>query len=368
MKLTINSKDLLKAIQIVGGLIKPQNTIPVLDNILFRASGDVLKLTADNLEVRSSIDVPAVSDKEFQVCVPYAALSNILKGFAQMPLDLVFTKNSVTIKSTTGDYKLPTVDAKEFPLNDFEEPSSNMVINSLDFVEGLKKAAPFASANDMTSLGSVLVWFDEECTRFVGCSHFVFFEYSVPVKGNNTKALISRASATYLTSSITTEEDLTVSFAGSHMFLNLEGREISVLLSAEKYADYQKIFSMITTDKAYKADLSMLLPAVKRLLSISNSAIKYLGFNFNGNTLELSYNNDMQQMSSKEVLDCEYQGEPLSIGLNASHIQTILNVFGSDDVEMKFSIENKPCLIVGENARCLAMPMMLPKVNEGSAA
>ena len=52
MKLTINTKDLLSAIQNVVGVVEKKQTLPILGHILFELTDKKLTLTATDLEVQ----------------------------------------------------------------------------------------------------------------------------------------------------------------------------------------------------------------------------------------------------------------------------------------------------------------------------
>ena len=57
MKLVVNNKEILKAVQTIGALVKGNHTLPILDNILIELKNKSLTFTADNLEVRSKVEI-----------------------------------------------------------------------------------------------------------------------------------------------------------------------------------------------------------------------------------------------------------------------------------------------------------------------
>ena len=54
MKFIVSSNQLLKQLQILGGIINSSNTLPILDNFLFELNQDRLTITASDLETSMS--------------------------------------------------------------------------------------------------------------------------------------------------------------------------------------------------------------------------------------------------------------------------------------------------------------------------
>ena len=54
MKFIVSSSQLLKQLQVLGGVINSNNTLPILDNFLFELSENQLKISASDLETTMS--------------------------------------------------------------------------------------------------------------------------------------------------------------------------------------------------------------------------------------------------------------------------------------------------------------------------
>jgi|GEM_PF-6887814 len=357
-KLTINSKDILKAVQVVGSLIKPQNTMPVLDNILFKINPGKLELVADNLEVRSCNEIDIESDFEHQVCIPFNLLSNILKGLTNGPVDFVFEEKSLNLKTTTGEYKIPIApeDVKAFPADNFEEAEGSVTYNSLELVEAIKKAAAFADPANTNVLGKVLFW-TGDCTRIVGFNMHGGFEGTLDVKGPENKMLLTRGAATYLAASITENDDLVVTTTGNHVYFSIGKRKISAVLAAERYPNYEVHFNS-DRNKILKITKDEFSPVLKRLASVTDNTSHIVRFNFSNDTLEMNFAHSAREIKAKETIKVNYQGEPMLVGLSVNNINNTLNVF-DEAISFEFSEANKPCVVTEGNTRCIIMPFLL---------
>ena len=81
MKFIISSNALLKALQLIGGVINNSNTLPILDNFLFEISGNTLTITASDLETTYSTQLTIESETNSFIALPARLLLDILKTF-----------------------------------------------------------------------------------------------------------------------------------------------------------------------------------------------------------------------------------------------------------------------------------------------
>lgn len=360
MKLTINSKDLLKAVSLVGSLIKTPHTMPILENILFTVQGGKMLIVADNLEVRSQVEISVETDCEISVCLPYKLLSSILKGFANEPIEFEFKEKIVVIKSATGTYNVPPVPAIEFPNNKKDSEGESLEINSYEFVRALKKATFFTDKDNsaMANLNNVLISISEEGTKVASTDKRVIFEYSIEAKGSPVKLMLSGSSAMYMIQSINTDEQIRLYYAGNHIVLSLENREISAVLSHTTFPDYVKVFDSLKMNKTLKIERDIILPALKRLHNITDQKNHTLVLLMKDNELSLSFQHDLMKFDAVEKMPCEYEGEELKIGFSANYLSSLLNAI-EDDIVMELSSPILPCKITAENIRAILSPIRL---------
>ena len=57
MKFIVSSSQLLKQLQVLGGVINSSNTLPILDNFLFELDQNELKISASDLETTMSTSI-----------------------------------------------------------------------------------------------------------------------------------------------------------------------------------------------------------------------------------------------------------------------------------------------------------------------
>ena len=85
MKFIVSSSQLLKQLQVLGGVINSNNTLPILDNFLFEISENELKVSASDLETTMSSIVAVESDSSGAIAVSARLLLDTLKPFQINP-------------------------------------------------------------------------------------------------------------------------------------------------------------------------------------------------------------------------------------------------------------------------------------------
>ena len=84
MKFIVSSSYLLKQLQVLGGIINNNNTLPILDNFLFDLDGNALTVSASDLETTIASNLEVESSEKGIVCIPARLLLDTLKTLASV--------------------------------------------------------------------------------------------------------------------------------------------------------------------------------------------------------------------------------------------------------------------------------------------
>ena len=100
MKFIVSSSKLLKNVQILGGILNTNNTLPILDYFLFKISNNNLLITASDLETTLTAEVEIETKDEQSLAIPAKLLIDTLKTFPEQPLTFnILENNTVEISS-----------------------------------------------------------------------------------------------------------------------------------------------------------------------------------------------------------------------------------------------------------------------------
>ena len=193
MKFIVSSSLLLKQLQILGGVINSNNTLPILDNFLFELSNNQLKISASDLETTMSTTIDVESDETSAIAVPAKLLLDILKTFPEQPLTFkVEDNNTIEISSDSGKYALAYADGEEFPKSvELEAPSTTTIKGNI-LATAISKTI-FASGNDdlRPVMSGVFFQFSPENLIFVATDAHKLVKYiRTDVKANEVAEFI----------------------------------------------------------------------------------------------------------------------------------------------------------------------------------
>jgi DNA polymerase-3 subunit beta len=180
MKFIVSSNQLLKQLQVLGGVINTSNTLPILDNFLFELNQDRLTITASDLETSMSASLTVESDSSGNIALPARLLLDTLKTFPEQPLTFSAMKaNTIEISANNGKYSLAYVPGDEFPKAvHIKDPSKTVIMG--DTLANAINATLFASGNDdlRPVMSGVFFQFSSEGLTFVATDAHKLVKYT----------------------------------------------------------------------------------------------------------------------------------------------------------------------------------------------
>ena len=113
-------------------------------------------------------------------------------------------------------------------------------------------------------------------------------------------------------------------------------------------------------------DRVSLLNAMRRVALFASMASNLVKLNIQSNEILLSSQDFDYSTSAEERVDCEYQGNSMSIGFNATYMIEVLNNLKGDTIIINLSDPARAGILhplkqeTGEDVLMLLMPMQLP--------
>src|SRR6185369_17550984 len=116
MNLTISKEQIMNGLQSVQNIVSARTTLPILSNVLLRAEGDRLSLTATDLDVTVSCSVEATVARPGATTLPVKRFFGIVRELASPSIELeVDEKQACVITAGPSYYKINGLAAEEFP-------------------------------------------------------------------------------------------------------------------------------------------------------------------------------------------------------------------------------------------------------------
>ncbi|MCW5520375.1 DNA polymerase III subunit beta [Aureitalea sp. L0-47] len=370
MKFIVSSSYLLKQLQVLGGIINSNNTLPILDNFLFDLDGNTLNVSASDLETTISSKLDVESSEKGSVCIPARLLLDTLKTFPEQPLTFtVEDNNTVEISSNHGKYALAYASGEEFPNPvELKDPFSTTIQGDI-LATAISKTI-FASGNDdlRPVMSGVFFQFSTESLTFVATDAHKLVKYSrADVTANQTAEFIMPKKPLNLLKGIlaASEEDVIIEYNESNAKFSFDNTEMVCRLIDGKYPNYEAVIPKENPNRL-TIDRTQFLNSVRRVSIFSNKTTHQIRLKCAGAELNISAEDIDYSNKAEERLTCDYQGDDMQIGFNSRFLTEMLNNLTSDDVSLEMSLPNRAGILTpvdgldeGEEITMLVMPVML---------
>jgi DNA polymerase III subunit beta len=370
MKFIVSSTYLLKQLQILGGVINNNNTLPILDNFLFELKQDELTVSASDLETTMSAKLQVESDSEGAIAVPAKLLLETLKTFPEQPLTFVVEdNNTIELSSNHGKYALAYANGEEFPnAVELSDPSSTVVQGDV-LATAISKTI-FASGNDdlRPVMSGVFFQFSTEGLTFVATDAHKLVKYSrEDVSASQASEFIMPKKPLNLLKGILagSETDVLIEYNDSNAKFTFEDTTLICRLIDGKYPNYEAVIPKENPNKL-TIDRSQFLSSVRRVSIFSNKTTHQVRLKIAGAELNISAEDIDYSNKAEERLTCSYQGDDMQIGFNSRFLTEMLNNLNANEVQLEMSLPNRAGILTpvdgldeGEKITMLVMPVML---------
>lgn len=372
MRFIISSTTLLKNVQAISGALSSNNALPILDNFLMESDGELLKITASDLEttIVVSIQPEAITDSG-RIVVPAKLLIDWLKTLSNIPVTFMVNENfGIHITSGEGVFNVSGYDPDEYPqIREITNVKTLSVSSQL--LETAISKTLFATGNDdmRPTMSGILCEASESKIVFVATDahKLVCYTRTDSKSEEAVNFIFPKKPLNQLKNIITASETDTVEirYTDKNVVFVLENFVLTCVQIEGKYPNYSAV---IPTDNpnVLIIDRLHLINTLQRVSVFANQSTHQIRFRLSGQELsimaeDIDYSND-----GRERLDCNYSGEDMDIGFNARSLIEMLSNLGGEAVRMELSQPNRAGLIFpneqgheNENILMLIMPIML---------
>jgi DNA polymerase-3 subunit beta len=370
MKFIVSSSQLLKQLQVLGGVINSSNTLPILDNFLFELNQNELKISASDLETTMSTTIEVESASNGSVAISARLLLDTLKTFPNQPLTFkTEDNNTIEISSSHGKYDMAYFNGNEFPKAlSIESPSSTVIPGEI-LATAISKTI-FAAGNDdlRPVMSGVFFQFNSDSLTFVATDAHKLVKYSrTDVTANDSAEFIMPKKPLNLLKGILggTESDVTIDYNDSNAKFTFDNVVLICRLIDGKYPNYEAVIPKENPNKL-TVERGIFLNSVRRVSIFSSKTTHQIRLKMAGTELNISAEDIDYSNKAEERLACEYQGEDMQIGFNSRFLTEMLNNLDSDEVLIEMSLPNRAGILTpidgieeGEYITMLVMPVML---------
>ena len=352
MKIICTKSNLVKGVSIVSKAVPSKTTMPILECILIDASTDVVKLTANDMElgIETSIDgeiidrgIIAINARIFSEIVRKLPDSEVVietLGESQAIITCEKAKFNIAAQSGEDFAYLPQVEKDDF-----------ITVSEYTLKEVIRQTI-FSIADSDTNkmMTGELFEIDDNILKVVSLDGHRISIRKIELKDSySPKKVIVPGKTLQEISKIVggeAESDVDISFTRNHIVFEFDR---TVVVSRLIEGEYFKIDQMLSSDYETKVRINKreLLDCIDRAtLLIKEGDKKPIIIDIRDESMELKIKS--QAGSMDEVILCTKEGRDLLIGFNPKFLIDALRVIDDEEVDLYFMNAKAPCFIKDE--------------------
>ena len=368
MHFSVKQSDIFKGMQAIQSIVPSKSTLPILTNAAFQNEGDILTISATDLNVSIVTQIPIQTKEEGEITLPAKKVTEVIRELPEKNLEFSLEKQQITISSPLGIYKILGLQKVEFPEIPQTIEGLTIEIDSSLLHRMIEKTI-FAYSTDETrpALNGVLWQIEDKENRMVATDgHRLAKIINTEKKMDIEKEIIIPAKALSCLNRFRSEENelKKVTLGEKHILFDLGETRILSRLIAETYPNYERVIPQ-NNEKKLTINRESLASSLKRVSILSNAITHQVKFSLEKDRIILTALDQEIGGEAKEEIDAEYIGEPMDVGYNAQYLLEILTHIESEDVIFELSTPTTAGLIYPtaqrehENYICLIMPLRL---------
>lgn len=365
MKFAITRENLRSGLGAVAAAIPTRTTLPVLSNILMRASGESLQLSGTDLDISVSLSVPADVEAEGAVTVPAKKLVEIARELEDAPVHIETEGTQVQLACGRSRFKLYGLAEDEFPT--FPE---------VDFAEAWKMTA--GDLQQLISHTSFAVSTEESRPILNGVLWQLRSDESVMVATNGHRLakmrqelagsgapeadlIIPPKALNQVERLYDAKDELELARSDNHLAFRSADRVVYTRLIEGPYPNYDQVIPQ-DNDKEAVANRAAFEAAVRRMAVVASDQTHRVRLSFEEDNVKFRVQTpDLGE--ADDELQVEYRGDPLEIGFNATYLLEILRYLSDEDIRITFKAPERAATFSPASGQpdylCLVMPLRL---------
>jgi DNA polymerase-3 subunit beta len=344
MEFSIEKSRVSKELALTQGVVEKKTTIPILSNLLLEADGEVLTISATDLDLGICCHCPAKVKTPGSGTVPAKRLLEIVRSLPEAEVHFKALENHwVQLTCERSSFKLVGMARDNFPALPVLPPALGALPANV-FATGIQKTI-FAISNEesrYTLNGGLLFLKPGSMTMVATDGHrlaVIERDLEVPGLKSELRLLIPKKAMGELVRLLAEGEaelPISISRDEGHLFFSLGQRLLICRMLTGQFPNYEAVLPR-ENNRVLQLEKETIASAVRRVALLADERSRAVRMNLEKGQLEISSSSG-EYGEAREVLDTSYQDEPMQIGFN---YQYLLDFFGVMEEGGKVRLEFK---------------------------
>ena len=353
MKIICSKSSLVKGVNIVSKAVPSKTTMPILECILIDASTDIIKFTANDMELGIETVVDGVIARKGVVAIDAKIFSEIVRKLPDNEVTIETDENlQTTITCEKAKFNISSKSGEDFSYIPYVEKTETISISQFTLKEIIRQTIFSIADNDSNKLMTgELFQIDNNMLKVVSLDgHRISIRKTELKDSYNPRKVVVPGKTLVEVSKILSGEvdsEVQISFTGNHIVFEFDN---TVVVSRLIEGEYFRIEQMLSRDYETKVKINKkeLLSCIDRAtLLVKEGDKKPIIINIMDEMMELRIKSQIGSMNEEIMISKE--GKDLLIGFNPKFLIDALRVIDDEEVTLYLMNPKAPCFIKDEN-------------------
>ena len=353
MKIICSKSNLVKGVSTVAKAVPSKTTMPILECILIDATTDVIKLTANDMELGIQTEVDGDIREHGMIAIDAKIFSEIVRKLPDN--DVVIETNSnlqTTIVCEKAKFDISGKPGEEFSYLPVIEKEDSIEISQFTLKEVIRQTIfSIADTESNKLMSGELFEIKKNMLRVVSLDGHRISIRKIELKDNvRDKKLVVPGKTLIEVSKILSgevESMVSISYTSNQIVYEYDN---TIVVSRLIEGEYFRIDQMLSSDYDTKVRINKkeLLSCIDRAtLLIKEGDKKPIIITIGDEVMELKIKSQIGSMNEEIVINKE--GKDLLIGFNPKFLIDALRVIDDEEVTLYLMNAKAPCFIKDEN-------------------
>lgn len=372
MKFNVEGKVFQQQLQAVSKVISSKNTIRILENFVLKLEGDRLSITGGDSEnvLTAHVSVMEV-EGQGEIAVNARRLLEITKEIDNQPLQFYINDDTkeIDLRFLNGHFNFMGVDAADYPeCRRLPEDASELLLPANMVLRGLENTA-FAVSTEISRPVMTGIYWDihmEDITFVSSDTHkLVKYVNMEKAPGMEASFILPQKTANILKSLISKEDaEVRITFDSKGGLFEFGDYFLYSVFINGNYPNYNRVIPD-NNPFTLTADRASFINALRRVNLFAPKSSNLVVLSLQPGEVIISAQDLDYGTSAEERLNCEYEGNSMTVGFNGAFMNEILANMDSESVLLLLSDPARPGIYKalepkeGESLVTIQMPMQV---------
>ena len=349
MKIICSKTNLVKGVSIVSKAVPSKTTMPILECILIDATTDMIKFTANDMELGIETIVEGEILKKGMIAIDARIFSEIVRKLPDNEVVIEADDNlQTTITCKKSKFNISSKSGDEFSYLPYVEKTETISLSQFTLKEIIRQTIFSIADNDSNKLMTgELFQIEGNMLRVVSLDgHRISIRKTELKETYGPRKVVVPGKTLMEVSKILSGEvdsEVTISFTNNHIVFEFDS---TVVVSRLIEGEYFRIDQMLSSDYETKVKINKreLLNCIDRAtLLVKEGDKKPIIINILDEVMELKIKSQIGTMDEEIMISKE--GKDLHIGFNPKFLIDALRVIDDEEVTLYLMNPKAPCFI-----------------------